>query len=321
MLTLGEVHTGLLQHATALPQAQVSRMLNLREGDPVLRSGRPSAYAVSPDILTGVDCRLPSNSGKQIRGAGTVVSRAIITGGRILQGSSHTRVTGSRENRRLPWSHYLSQPGQVEAVGRVDWSDVQTGFISGKAWPNSLNIGAVSARAMDTVQQNSQLDRRPPFRAQRTCLRWVVSTASETEAPPRAAGRFTVQSDTLRTLELRVAPGDLRDAIGLCEDLALHDWLLSTMVTLLEITLTSTRPVTEKISRLRPAIEHLLHLWMPGARVSDEVLPVWTDIERRPGFTRQWDASVNWIRDQISIGTMTLLQALVSGDPTAANRT
>src|SRR5579859_7659553 len=75
MLTLGEVHTGLLQHATALPQAQVSRMLNLREGETVLRSQRPTAYAVSPDLLTGVDCELPSNSGRHVRGAGTVVSR------------------------------------------------------------------------------------------------------------------------------------------------------------------------------------------------------------------------------------------------------
>jgi hypothetical protein len=283
-------------------------MLNLREGETVLRSQRPSAYAVSPDILTGVDCRLPSITGKQVRGAGTVVSRAIVTGGRILQGSSYTRVTGSRENRRLPWSHYLSHPGQIEAVGKVDWSDVQRGFVTGRAWPNSLNIAAVSARVMDTVQQSSQLDRRPPFRAQRTCLRWVVQAANETK------GTFTVQSDTLRTLELRVGPGDIRDAIGLCEDLALHDWLLSTLVSLLELTLTSSRPVTEKISRLRPAIEHLLHLWMPGARVSDEVLPVWQDIERRPGFTRQWEASVNWIRDQIAIGTMALLQTVTPND-------
>jgi hypothetical protein len=309
MLTLGEVHTGLLQHATALPQAHVARMLNLREGETVLRSQRPTAYAVSPDVLTGVDCRLPSNSGRQIRGAGTVVSRAIVTGGRILQGSSYTTVTGSRENRRLPWSHYLSHPGQIEAVGKVDWTDVRQGFVTGKAWPNSLNIAAVSARVMDTVQQSSQLDRRPPFRAQRTCLRWVVQAANET------TGTFTVQSDTLRTLELRVGPGDISDAIGLCEDLALHDWLLSTLVALLELTLTSPRPVTEKISRLRPAIEHLLHLWMPGARVSDGVLPVWQDIERRPGFTRQWEASVNWIRDQIAIGTMALLQAVNPGDP------
>jgi hypothetical protein len=283
-------------------------MLNLREGETVLRSQRPTAYAVSPDILTGVDCRLPSNSGKQVRGAGTVVSRAIVTGGRILQGSSYTNITGSRENRRLPWSHYLSHPGQIEAVGKVDWPDVQSGFVTGKAWPNSLNIAAVSARVMDTVQQSTQLDRRPPFRAQRTFLRWVVQAANETK------GTFTVRSDTLRTLELRVGPGDIRDAIGLCEDLALHDWLLSTLVDLLELTLTSPRPVTEKITRLRPAIEHLLHLWMPGARVSDEVLPVWQDIERRPGFTRQWEASVNWIRDQIAIGTMALLQTVTPND-------
>jgi hypothetical protein len=312
MLTLGEVHTGLLQHATALPQAQVARMLNLREGETVLRSQRPTAYAVSPDLLTGVDCRLPSDSGRLVRGAGTVVSRAIITGGRILQGSSHTEITGSRETRRLPWSHYLSNPGRVEAVGRVDWPDVRNGYITGKAWPNSLNMGAISARAMDTVQQSSLLDRRPPFRAQRTCLRWVVLATPE--APPRAEGTFTVQSETLRTLELRVGPGDIRDAIGLCEDLALHDWLLSTLVSLLELTLTSPRPVTEKISRLSPAIEHLLHLWMPGARVSDDVLPIWQDIEKRPGFSRQWQASVNWIRDQIAIGTMALLQAVVPND-------
>src|SRR5947209_18689985 len=121
MLTLGEVHTGLLQHATALTQAQVSRMLSLREGETVLRSQRPTAYAVSPDLLTGVDCQLPRDRSRQVRGAGTVVSRAIVTGGRILQGSAHTRIIDTRENRRLPWSHYLSNPGQVEAVGKVDW--------------------------------------------------------------------------------------------------------------------------------------------------------------------------------------------------------
>ena len=75
---------------------------------------------LSPDLLTGVDCRLPSNSGRQVRGAGTVVSRAIITGRRILQGSAYTKITSGRENRRLPWSHYLSQPGQIEAVGKAD---------------------------------------------------------------------------------------------------------------------------------------------------------------------------------------------------------
>src|SRR5262249_37784106 len=155
-----------------------------------------------------------SNSGKQVRGAGTVVSRAIVTGGRILQGSSYTNITGSRENRRLPWSHYLSHPGQVEAVGKVDSADLPRRFVTAKGWPTSPNIAAASARVMDPAQQSPQPDRRPPFRAQRTFLRWVVQSANETK------GIFTVQSDTLRTLELRVGPGDISDAIGLCEDLA-----------------------------------------------------------------------------------------------------
>jgi hypothetical protein len=308
MLTVGEVHTGLLQHATALSPAHCARILSLREGEAVLHSERPTAYAVSPDVLTGVDCRLPSDTGRQVRGAGTVVSRTIITGGRILQGSSHTKISTGQDNRRLPWSHYLALPGHIEAVGRVDWADVSRGFVTGKAWPSSLNIGAVSARSMDTVQQSTHLDRRPPIRTARTCLRWVIRVADGDQS--MADGLFTVQSATLRTLELVVDQADVQHAIELCEDLALHDWLLTTLAALLELTLTSPRPAAEKVARLRPVIEHLLHLWMPGARVSDGVLPVWEDIEKRPGFTRQWNASVNWIRDQVAIGTMALLQAV-----------
>src|SRR5262249_12047824 len=130
-----------------------------------------------------------------------------------------------------------------------------------------------------------------------------------------AEGVFTVHTDTLRTLELRLGPGNFDNAIALCEDLALHDWLLSTMVALLDLTRTSPRPIIEKSSQLRPAVEHLMHLWMPGARLADEVLPVWAALEQRPGFTRQWEASVNWIRDQIAIATMVLLQTVVASDP------
>lgn len=305
MLTVGEVHTGLVQHATALSPQDCVELLSVREGEAVLRSQRPTAYAVSPDLLTGVDCRMPSDSGRQVRGAGTVVSRTIITGGRILQGSSHTRI--SRGNQRLSWSHYLAMPGQIESVGKLNVNDVSQGFMNGRTGPGGLDIAAVSARAMDTVQQSSRLDRRPPIRAPRTSLRWVIRTGDQERAA--ADGIFTVQSDTQRTLELVVGYGDVPNAIGLCEDLGLHDWLLTTLGSLLELSLASPRPATEKIARLRPAIEHLLHLWMPGARVSDGLRPVWDDMEQRPGFSRQWNASVSWIRDQVAVGTMALLQA------------
>jgi hypothetical protein len=65
----------------------------------------------------------------------------------------------------------------------------------------------------------------------------------------------------------------------------------------------------EVLQRLIPAIDHLLHLWMPAARGGDEAAAVWDALERRPGFSRQWSSLVFRIRDQLSVGTMTALAA------------
>src|SRR5690348_611398 len=92
MVTVGEIHTGLLQHSTALSPEQCGKVLGVREGEPVLLFERPTAYAVAPETHTGVDCRLPSQSGRKLRGAGTIATRTLITGGRILQGSSFTTI-------------------------------------------------------------------------------------------------------------------------------------------------------------------------------------------------------------------------------------
>jgi hypothetical protein len=305
MLTVGEVHTGLIQNATALPQARCERVLNLVEGETVLFSQRPTSYAVSPNLRTGVDCWLPSASGRQVRGVGAVVSHAIITGGRVVQVSSCAAIEGDTANRRLLWSHYLSRPGRLAAIGKVDWPDMALGFLRGSS-PNSLNVGAITARVMDRVQTSGELDRRPPFRSQRTRLRWTVMVDEACSAAGSVA--FTVESDTSRTVELTVGPEDAAAAMALCEDLALHDWLLTTLSAQLEATISSPRSAAEKSTRLRPVVEHLLHLWMPGARVAPSMLPVWDEIERRPGFTRQWNASVNWMRDQVAAGTIALLE-------------
>jgi len=37
---------------------------------------------------------------------------------------------------------------------------------------------------------------------------------------------------------------------------------------------------------------------------------VWESIERRPGFTRQWRASVDRVRDQVAVGTAALYNAV-----------
>ncbi|GAB2928199.1 SCO2521 family protein [Micromonospora polyrhachis] len=310
MLTLGEVHTGLLQNSTSLSLEHAAQLLDRLVGERVRRSERPISYAVSTDQLTGIDCQLPTRSGSRTRGVGTVVSHAAVTGGHVVQGSTYTRVGRAAANRRLVWSHYLSRPGHVETIGKVDAQDVCRGFLGTVYQPQVLDIGAVSARTMDAVQLSSHLDRRPPFRTRRTRLRWAVVPAEDPGAEPR--GTFRVESATLRTLELTVGHDDVHAIVALCEDLALHDWLLTTLLSLIEASLTSPGTRAQKIDRLRPAIDCLLHLWMPAARLDEAVLPVWQALERRPGFTRQWQSSVDRIRDQVTLSTIALLEASAS---------
>jgi hypothetical protein len=95
----------------------------------------------------------------------------------------------------------------------------------------------------------------------------------------------------------------------LVEDVALHDWLLSTLS---EIIGKSAIGVIERqpaLLRLLPAIDYLLHLWMPGARGSDTSAAVWAALDRRPGFERHWNTLVNRIRDQLSVGAVAGLAA------------
>ncbi|MDG4790618.1 SCO2521 family protein [Micromonospora sp. WMMD1102] len=307
MLTLGEVHTGLLQNSSSLSLENTAQLLDFLVGQRVRRSERPIAYAVSPDQLTGIDCRLPAGSGRGTRGVGTVVSHAAVTGGHVLQGSTYTRLDRAASNRRLIWSHYLARPGWVETIGKVDLRDVARGFLGPTYQPQTLNLGAISARLIDAVQKSPRLDRRPPFRTKRTRLRWAVLPAADPGTEPH--GKFRIESDTLRSLEL-TAPQEVVPAlVEFCEDLALHDWLLTTLLSLIEFSLTGPGTRNQKIDRLRPAIDCLLHLWMPAARLDESVLPVWQDLEHRPGFTRQWQTSVTRIRDQVTLSTIALLEA------------
>lgn len=308
MLTLGEVHTGLLQNSTSVSQAMSLRLLALVLGERVRQSTRPMAYAVSPDRLTGVDCRLPTVSKARVRAVGTVVSRAAITGGHVLQGSTFTRVVKGTADRRLPWSHYMSRPGVVETVGKADREDLADGFTETKQELPNLDLGAVSDRLMDEVQVAEGLDRRPPFRMARTQLRWVVAHHTSPAQPSRI--RFSIDNDTLRTIAIEVDVDDPRAVATFCEDLALHDWLLTTLLEIVERSQIGNGARARVIDRLRPAIDYLLHLWMPAARVGEAVLPLWESLERQPGFTKQWRALVNRIRDQVAVGTVAQLSAI-----------
>ncbi|MEV0688660.1 SCO2521 family protein [Streptomyces sp. NPDC050388] len=311
VLACGEVRTCLLPALQALDSRAAAQLLGVRADESVLLSERPNLYGRSPDTLTGVDCPVPSSNGAGVRVVGTVVARASLTEGRVLQSSAYFRVTAAGPDHRRPWGHYLVRPGVVEPFGKLPHEAVAQGLLSGGRH-GELDVGLIAGGLLTRLLRHPLLDQRPPLRSRPTRLRWVALPADRDDGP--SIERFTLAEDELRTLRLRVPEGTPSGEIaGLCDDLALHDWLLTTVVRILDgIRLGAGAPPARPrrgpeegrpavVTALRPAVDHLLHLWMPRARVATELAQLWDVLEDRPGFTRQWQALVQRIRDQLTL--------------------
>ncbi|WP_018501663.1 SCO2521 family protein [Parafrankia discariae] len=302
-LLVGEVLTTLLQNSHRVGAATAATLLDIVPGGRVRSATRPMAHAFSPDVRVGVHCPLATASGTRADGAGTVVARASVTGGTVLQASSRARLIRAVGERRLPWSHYVANPGTVEVVGRSTEDDLAAGFLTAPTRA-SLDLGAVSGRLLGRVQRSPGIDRVASLRARRTKLRFAVSWRSfDSPLLPQSARsvEFVIHDETLRTLRLRLGRCDPSDAVAACEDLAFHDWLLSTVEALLDNSRIGVDSAPEVVRRFRPVIDRLLHLWMPGARVVEELAEVWGALERRPGFSREWASLTGQIRDQLML--------------------
>ncbi|OKK12709.1 SCO2521 family protein [Streptomyces sp. CB02400] len=311
VLACGEVRTCLLPALQALDSRAAAQLLGLRADERVLLSERPNLYGRSPDTLTGVDCPLPSANGARIRAVGTVAARASLTEGRVLQSSAYFRVPASGPDHRRPWGHYLVRPATVEPFGKLPYEAVAQGLLNGGRH-GELDVGLIADGLLTRLLRHPLLDHRPPLKSRPTRLRWVALPAERDEGP--SIERFTLAEDELRTVRLRVPAGTPAGEIaGLCDDLALHDWLLTTVVRILDgIRLGAAEPSARPrprtgeshpavVTALRPAVDHLLHLWMPRARVAHGLAPLWEALEDRPGFTRQWRTLVQRIRDQLAL--------------------
>lgn len=313
----GEVRTCLLQTSAAMTGAEVEHLLRLRPDARVLRSERPNQYAASPDVLTGIDCLLPTRSGGKARGVGTVQSHAVLTQGRVLQVGTFFQVASGPADQRMPWGHYLARPGIVEALGRFHVSDLAEGFLGGDSpAAGVLDAGAVAERLIEEVGRHPLLDRRAPFKSRRTRLRWTAVRDDERTAP--GIDEYTVAADGLRTVAIRlpgVGPATSGAAVAasvaaFSEDLALHDWLLTTLAQMVERGRLGSTAGPDALQGLRPAVDHLLHVWMPMARVDPLLAPMWDVLEETPGFSRQWQNLAQRIRDQLAMRTMQMMQSL-----------
>ncbi|MFI6460484.1 SCO2521 family protein [Streptomyces sp. NPDC050528] len=286
---VGEIRTVLLTNARALPPQTVAALLDLVPGAPVRVRERPLRRALSPDLLHGVDCPLITRPGARVNSVGTLAARAVVTGGRVAQGSARAVLDVGGE-RRLPWSHYMARPGIVELNGRAAPSDVAARFPAGRD-PDSLDPGAVGEALLDRLRDSPLLDRRPPLRARRTRLRWSATVGAD-----RFSGAFTLADQEVRTLRLTLTSTDTTpdQLVSLCEDLALHDWLLTTVSRVVEHD-------RGRLDDLRTTVEQLLHLWLPGIDLPPELLAVWEGLERAPGLSRQWHAQVERIRHRLTL--------------------
>jgi hypothetical protein len=303
LLTVGEVHTGLLLTSTAVSDDTAAELLAIVPGRSVRTRQRPIRYAWSPDVLTGVDCSAPLAGHREARVVGTLATRLSLTDGRIIQARTHASFGDDPVGRRRPWAHYLMQPGVLEVLGKVSEEGLAAGFLLGPTSTAVLDLGAVNMRILAAVQRGAGLDRNPPFRSRRTRLRWSAEYSDlEQEIV------FTLGADGLRTVRLRAAEPDPRALADFCADLALHDWLLSTLLDIVDRALARNRRAAELIRMLRPGIDHLVHAWMPAAHVSKSMDRIWQELDLRAGFSLQWQKTVERIRDQLSVGVIEALQ-------------
>ncbi len=312
MLVLGEVQTGVLKHSGGMPPELAEAALGLLAGERVRVSERPISYAVSPKTFTGVDCRLLARSGAKVRSVGTLMGRACLTGGRVLQGSTVALIDPVGGGHRRAWSHYLARLGVVEALGRTDLPGTLAAHLAADRSTSTMGMGAFCVRLLTEVQGSSVLDQRPPMRTQRAVLRWAATVDERVDG---VRVNFSVREEGLRTIRLTFAspPADLDDVVELCEDLALHDWLLTALLSVIEQSRIGAEQPVQSVLRLRPAVDHLLHLWMPAARLGEMAHSVWAELESRAGMSKQWEASVQRVRDQ-----MAMAAALVNRPPEKA---
>jgi hypothetical protein len=243
-----------------------------------------------------------------VRGVGTVITRGNITGGRLAQAASWTTIINASSQRRLPWSHYLSNRGVVECIGAVDHAVVADAHLTAEPTPGQLNLTAISMAALNRIVADPdhgdrrKVDRRPPLRSNPTTLRFAIAATSVTALSTDEHGK-------VRRLKLSHTGAQPKSMVELCEDLARHDWLLTTVLE--ELARVDPFPPghPQTVQRLAAVLDALAHLWAPAVRLEPSLRELWHELDSHLGMSGQWLAMMTRIRDR-------LLVAAVGGHPT-----
>ncbi|WP_024806108.1 SCO2521 family protein [Nocardia sp. BMG51109] len=309
LVVLGEVRTCLLPSAVPLTRPEAVELLTTVPGRAVRWRERPGSLALSPTTAVGVDCAL-SLGADPVHIVGTVATRTVLAGGRVLQSSAHTRVVRATERRRQTWSHYVSQKGVTEIIDRIPERAkpavaLADSYLAGPTGRTTLDLASISERLLARVRADARLDQNPPLRAGSTRLRWTAGVGGS--AGPSA--KMRLDDATVRSIRVTVREEkDLAAAQRFCEDVAAHDWLLTALADAFDEADRFASHSRERTGILAPALEHLPGLWMPGAHTPAVLRTLWKDLQAEPGFTRQWSTLVTRLRDSIAVATLNTLR-------------
>jgi hypothetical protein len=175
--------------------------------------------------------------------------------------------------------------GALETVGKADQTSLRDAHLAADRTRSTMGMSAFCDSVLAMVQRSPLLDGDSPLKAGRTVLWWAAQSEPD---PQKRWVRFTLGEDSLRTLSLVWDLPGVGDIVELCEDVARHDWLLTTVSAIAERVQPDPGDVgaSNKFARRAQAVRELQHLWMPDARLSALVREAWHALERRPGFSR-----------------------------------
>ncbi|WP_406265048.1 SCO2521 family protein [Nocardia sp. NBC_00881] len=309
LILLGEVRTCLVPDSTALSRDMLEELLALIPGEKMPWRERPTTLATSPTIAVGVDCQLATRPRGGVRAVGTVATNAVVVGGRVLQSSAHTTVVPAETRQRQTWAHYLTRVGVMEVISKVTDStggELADCFLAPGEQPDgTLDLASISQRLLARIRMDMGLDQHAPMQTRTARLRWAARIADV----PQPILRFQLQDELVRTVLVTVHDeSELAVARRFCEDLALHDWLLTVARAVVEEADLHPPSSTESAEIIAPLLTHLAHLWMPGAHTPGVLRGLWEQVERNPGFTREWQAQVGQLRDRMSAATLAAMR-------------
>lgn len=310
MVIAGAVDTALLR-GRGRSSDDEQRLVSLVGGEQVFVATRPRSCVRSPERPVGIDCPLGRG---QVRGIGTALQRVSIIEHEVVQGSAYARLVRAERQTRRPWSHYLASPGRIEAAGRPRWGEIAEALASPAPAHEALDLGSIARRVTDEVQNATRGSAADPLHATRVRLCWVA----EVDQVALPGVHFELHDRRLRVMRLRVDALDPAGLAAACEDIALHDWLLSTVIDQVRRAALGVAPRTKALRRLGPVVDRLLHLWMPAAQAAELTESMWTALDRGAGFSRQWATVTGRIRDQFALALAESLPlSRGAGEPSA----